>query len=121
MCERNNGLWEQSVVERAGRIGKKIDKVDEQGMRKIGGHFRTASGKAIAVENDILPARHRYDSRFKRIAIKSLGKKKDNPMRKLVEKEKGGKRKTKTKSRNKEGKKERKKQKGDGKEEWREL
>jgi hypothetical protein len=39
-------------------MARKIDKVDEQGMRRIGGHFRTAPGKAIAMENDMIPMRH---------------------------------------------------------------
>lgn len=66
-----------------GRAGR-LYELDETGMRKLGGHYRSPSGVAIMVENDMKPATVRLNERQTRNLVKLL-KKPGHPLEKGIQ------------------------------------
>lgn len=95
-------VWWEGQKGLAGRM----DKAEEKAMRRIGGHYRTAPGAAITVENDLMTTEARLNGRQRRNVIKSIRSNPRNPTRQAIENEirlvqetpnmRGGKRKGKT-------------------------
>lgn len=55
-------------------LAERMDKENERGMRKIGGHLRTAPEGAVMVEGDMAPTKERMDMKQKRNVIRRTRK-----------------------------------------------
>lgn len=68
-------------------LATKMDKAEEKSMRRIGGHYRTAPGEAIMVENDMTPAAARLEARQRRNVTRLLRQPKNHPLARWVRQE----------------------------------
>lgn len=68
-------------------LANQMDKADETAMRKMKGHFRSAPGAAIAIENDMKLAAVRLNERQTKNTCKLLSQRADQPLGTLMRKE----------------------------------